>query len=176
MDRLKFYIIISLLFLCQIAQTQNVGIGIDNPAYKLDIDGNSAANNQVSIVPLWQAGSNYSMNNTSGSDLSNCESALIPTAYDAQGNIEVRLVIRITSTSAGANNFQLRTHDGTTQKFPIVNTDNWTFSSTQSGLIATSPWKDFAAGTNFQEVHLFGWVDAGSTNFNSAYLMIRPNR
>ncbi len=170
--------ILIVFLLCTVfnIQAQNVGVDKENPDYKLDVNGYSGSDNQVSIIPLWQAGSSYGMNNTSGSDLSNCESALDPTAYDASGNIEVKLVVRITSTSAGTTNFQLRAHDGTTQSFPIVNSDAWTFSNTQSGMVAVSPWKDWAAGTNFQEIHLFGWVDSGSTNFNSCYLMIRPNR
>ena len=131
--------------------------------------------NAVGIVPLWQAGSNYNMSNTSGSDLSNCESGLDPIKIDAAGNLEVALVVRITSTSASSNNFQLRAHDGTTETFPIVNTDSWNFASTQYGMVATSEWKDFTAGTDPLQLHLFGWVDSGSTNFNSAYLMVRPN-
>ncbi len=169
-------IFISTLFFSYNIQSQNVGVDIENPNYKLDVNGFSGSDNQISIIPLWQTGSNYTMNNTSGSDLVNCESGLEPTAYDSAGNIEVKLVIRITSTSAGTTNFQLRTHDGTTQSFPIVNIDSWTFSNTQTGQVAISPWKDWSAGTNFQEVHLFGWVDSGSANFNSAYLMVRPNR
>ena len=35
-------------------------------------------------------GANYSMNNSSGSDLSNIESAIDPTAYDVAGDIEVK--------------------------------------------------------------------------------------
>ena len=139
----------------------------------LVVDGDVAAQNIVSIIPLWQAGSNYTMSNTSGSDLGNCESGIMPTNFEAGGNIEVALVIRITSTSAGTNNFQLRTNDGTIEGFPIVNTDIWSYETTQSGIVATSPWKVWAAGTNAHEIHLFGWVDAGSTNFSSAYLMVR---
>ena len=70
----------------------------------------------------------------------------------------------------------IQTHDGTTQSFPIVNTDSWDFAPTQSGFVAVSQWNDWSAGINPHEIHLFGWVDAGSTNFNSAYLMVRPNR
>jgi len=167
--------LVLLIFVFNI-QAQNVGVDKENPNYKLDVNGYSGSDNQVSIIPLWQGGSNYGMNNTSGSDLSNCESAIDPTAYDADGNIEVKLVVRITSTTAGTTNFQLRTHDGTTESFPIVNSDSWTFSNTQTGIVAVSPWKDWAAGTNFHEVHLFGWVDFGNTDFNSVYLMVRPNR
>ena len=143
---------------------------------RLDVDGYARASNQVSIISLWQSGSNYSMSNTSGSDLTNCESGIDPLVYDPLGDLEVKLVIRITSTSAGTNNFQLRAHDGITETYPIISTDSWTFASTQSGLVAVSQWKDWAAGTNPSELHLFGWVDAGSTNLISAYLLIRANQ
>ncbi len=163
-----------LLF--QNAIGQKVGIGNPNPQYELDVNGNSASNNQVSVIPLWQGGSAYAMFNTSGQDLSNCEAAIDPLLYSADGNIEVKLVIRITSSTAVVNKFQLRTHNGITQTFPIVFSDAWTSVNPQSGIIMTSPWKSWSAGTTPQEVHLFGWVDIGTTNFNSAYLMIRPKR
>ena len=176
----NFFLVIAFLIPYNI-QSQNVGVDKENPAYKLDVNGYSGSDNQISIIPLWQAGSNYTMNNTSGSDFSNVESALDPTAYDANGDIEVKLVIRITSTStstpADIVNFQLRTHDGLTEAFPIVNTDGWIFSQVQTGFIAASPWKDWAAGTKLHELHLFGWLaDPGFTNFNCVYLMVRPNR
>jgi hypothetical protein len=159
-----------------VTTTNSVGLNNSNPQYPLDVNGYSASDNQVSIIPLYQSGTNYTMSNTSGSDLSSCENGLDPTIYQPNGNIEVKLVIRITSSSAGTNNFQLRTHDGTTENFPIVNTDSWTFAATQTGLVASSEWKDFVAGSNLSEIHLYGWVDAGSTNIIAAYLMVRPNR
>lgn len=143
--------------------------------YQLDVEGYSGSDNQISIISLWQ-GSSSVMVNTSGADLTYIESGIDPIAYDSSGNIEVKLIIRITASSAGINNFQLRTHDGTTEAFPIVNTDGWIFSNTQVGQVAVSPWKDWSAGTNIHEVHLYGWVDAGATSINSVYLMIRPDR
>ena len=172
----KNLIFIFLLFISYNIQAQNVGVDKANPNYKLDINGYSGSDNQVSIIPLWQ-GAEYTMDNSSGFDLSNCESGIDPTAYDANGDIEIKLVIRITSTNSSYSNFQLRTHDGTIEGYPIVNTDGWIYSTTQTGFVAVSPWKDWAAGTNFHELHLFGWVDAGTfTDISSAYLMVRPNR
>lgn len=165
-----------LIFLFQTATAQKVGIGNNNPQYELDVTGNSASNNQVSIIPLWQGGSTYVMINTMGQDLSNCQSAIDPTLYSADGNIEVKLVIRITSSTATVNNFQLRAHNGITETFPILFTDAWSYTNPQSGIIAISPWKSWQAGLLPLQLHLFGWVDAGATNFVSAYLVIRPKR
>lgn len=175
---MKHILFFSLLFILSAhpAFSQKVGIGNPNPQYELDVNGNSAANNQVSIIPLWQGGSEYVMNNTFGQDLSNCHTAIDPTLYSQDGNIEVKLIIRITGTTATANNFQLRGHNGLIESFPIVFSDSWSYSNPQTGIIAISPWKSWAAGTIPQEVHLFGWVDAGSTNFISAYLVIRPKQ
>ncbi|MEP7164242.1 MAG: hypothetical protein ABI741_06090 [Ferruginibacter sp.] len=165
-----------LFLLFQNAVAQKVGIGNPNPQYELDVNGNSASNNQVSIIPLWQGGSTYAMSNTLGQDLSNCHAAIDPTLYSTDGNIEVKLVIRITATTATINNFQLRAHNGSVETYPILFSDAWSYSNPQSGIIAISPWKSWAAGTIPLEIHLFGWVDAGTTDFVSAYLMIRPKR
>lgn len=153
----------------------NLGVGTTSPDYKLEVSGNAAANNIVSTIPLWQ-GSEFTMTNTSGADLSNCESALIPIIYAATGSVDVKLVIRITSTTAGSNSFQLRTHNGTTESYPIVSTDSWSWTTVPSGFVVESEWKSFAAGTTAMEAHLFGWIDGGQTKFNSAYLLVRPHQ
>ena len=172
--RILLPLILFLFF--QNAIGQKVGIGNPNPQYELDVNGNSASNNQVSIIPLWQGVSAYVMTNTTGQDLNNCHSAIDPTLYSANGNIEVRLVVRITATTATLNNFQLRAHNGLVETYPILFSDAWSYTNPQSGIIAISPWKNWTAGTIPQELHLFGWVDAGSTDFVSAYLVVRPKR
>ncbi len=130
---------------------------------------------KLSIIPLWQDIA-YNMTNTSGQDLSNCESALIPTLYASDGDLDVKLVIRTTSSS-GTINFQLRTHNGTTETYPIVNTDSWTSTSVQTGCVHESEWKNFNAGTTPCEVHLHGWVSSGgSADFPSAYLVVRAHQ
>ncbi len=154
--------------------TDNVGIGTSTPAMKLDIRGFAAATNIVSVIPLWQAGSSYSMTNTSGQNLSNCESGFEPSLYEIGGNVQVKLVLRITSAS-GNNYFQLRALNGTDDVYPITNSDTWTWTATQSGWVTESQWKNWNAGTNAWEVHLYGWTD-GNADFNSAYLLVRPQQ
>ena len=172
----KIAIALFVLFSSGAISAQKVGVNNSNPQYDLDVKGFSASSNQVTVIPLWQNGASYVMLNISGADLNNCESAIDPTIFSADGNIEVRLVIRIQSTSANINNFQLRAHNGVTESYPIINSDAWVYYTTQTGYVAISPWKLWAAGTVPQEVHLYGWVDTGSTNFVSAYLMVRPRR
>jgi len=174
MRKILFFVFPFLLMLD--ASAQKVGINNANPQYDLDVNGFSASSNQVTIVPLWQNGDKYIMVNTSGADLNNCESAMDPSIFSADGHIEVRLVVRIKSTTANINNFQLRAHNGTNETYPIINTDAWFYHTTQSGMIAISPWKQWDAGTIPQELHLNGWVDTGATYIVSAYLMVRPRR
>jgi hypothetical protein len=130
----------------------------------------------VSTIHLWQ-GSEYVMSNTSGQDLSNCESGLIPTVYASDGAIDVKLVIRLTSSTAATNNFQLGTYVGSSsESFPIVNTDTWTWTASHTGWVVESEWKSYAAGTTPMEVHLYGWNSGGDTKFNSVYLLVRPHQ
>lgn len=170
--------VVTLIIVCfaGMVSAQKVGINNANPQYDLDVNGYAASSNQVAIIPLWQNGVAYVMSNTTGADLNNCESAIDPSIFSSDGNIDVRLVIRIQSTTAITNNFQLRAHNGNAESYPIIFSDAWFYHATQSGMIAISPWKQWNAGTIPQELHLNGWVDSGSTSIVSAYLMVRPRR
>ena len=157
--------------------SDSVGIGTTSPKYKLDVNGFMAATNQISIIPLWTA-SNYHMDNKDGQDLSNCESGFEPSLYSPTGDVQVKLVIRVTSAS-GTNNFQLHAHDISNEAYPIAYNDTWTWASTNSGWVVSSQWKDWSAGTNAWEVHLFGWTSSNTddhADFNSAYLLVRPKQ
>ncbi len=126
----------------------------------------------MGTIPLWQAGAPYVMNNIAGQDLFNCESGLIPTMYSIDGEVQVKLVVRVSANTAGSSNFQIRAHDGTTEVYPITFGD-MTWNAVQTGWVVESDWKDFSAAVNPWEIHLYGWVDSGSTDFTSAYLMVR---
>jgi len=131
----------------------------------------------VSSIPIYSNG-NYNMNHgTGGIDLNTMTSSIEPSIYNAAGNIQVKLIIRYTNP-LGTNNFQLRAHDGTTQTFPITNASGWTFANTQNGGVATSNWVNWNAGTNAQEIHVFGWNNTNnpatdSITINNAYLLVR---
>lgn len=128
----------------------------------------------VSTIPLWQGGHSATIGNTSGEDLQSYESALIPTVYQADGKLQVKLVVRLKEVT-GTAYLQIRTHNGTTETYPIVYSD-MSYTPVQSGQVGESSWKDFDAGTSPLEVHLFGWVSSGgSMMFDSAYLLVRAD-
>ena len=131
----------------------------------------------MSVIPLFQGGSTFTINTvgTNAVDLLNCESALVPTVYEPMGNIEVKLVVRVVASTAGAIDFQLRAHNGTSEMFPIVPGD-MSSQAVQVGSVFQSTWKDFAAGTSLYQLNLMGVVDANSASFNSAYLLVRPDQ
>ena len=192
----KIYITFTLIIFTVININAQVGIDVPNPIEKLEvaghikmIDGNqglgkimvsdadgvaSWQNNikPISTIPL--SNSNYNINNTSGQDIGRYDNSLEPSIYNPLGNIQVKLVIRYSSRS-GTSYIQLRTHNGTNESFPITNTDNWTFSSTQNGGVITSDWKNWNAGTNAHEIHLFAWMGnmADHLTIENAYLLVR---
>ncbi|MBI4646697.1 MAG: hypothetical protein HY738_08945 [Bacteroidia bacterium] len=161
------------------AMTQDITLtlpaddGSDGQVLKTDGSGNLSWSSIVYTIPLWQDDL-YLMNNTSGQDLSNCESGFEPAIIDPDGQVQVKLIIRAPSVTSGTTNFQLRAHNGTIQSYPILNTDSWTVAATQTGKVFTSPWKDWDAGSVAWEIHLNGWVSDNNCQFNSAYLLVRP--
>ncbi len=166
--------------------TDNVGIGTSTPAMKLDVRGFAAATNMVSVVPLWQAGSEYDVTNTTFQNLSNCEAGFEPSIYETNGNVEVKLIVNLTASIGSGNEFQLTAQhwDGSSviNATPVLNTDAWTWGQTNNSpyqAVVTSQWKSWNAGTNAWQLHLNGKksTDAGSSlKFNSAYLLVRPKQ
>lgn len=164
----------------------NIGIGTSTPAMKLDVRGFASAVNMISIVPLWQAGSEYIVGNTSFQDFSNCEAGFEPSLYEQNGNIEVKLVINLTSSIGTGNEFQLTAQywNGSSDVYvtPISNADAWTWGQTSNSpykAVVTSEWKNWNTGTNAWQLHLNGKksTDTGSElKFNSAYLLVRAKQ
>jgi len=151
--------------------TNGAFTSVDN--YGIVVDGAYIKSpNMIYTIPLRQTP--YTMSNEAGADLTDCESGIDPDLFDPRGEIQVKLVIRVTSAT-GTNNFQLRAHNGTTEVYPIVSGDAWTWASTQTGCVVSSPWKDWSGGvSNGWEIHLYGWQSGGGCTFSNAYLLIRP--
>jgi len=156
--------------------SDNTGLGTNTPASKLDVRGYYAATNQFTIIPLWK-GTIYTVNNNSPADIPNCESGIIPDLFEQNGNLQVKLIIRATSRN-GTNHFQLRVHNGTTENYPIINTDTWTWAYTGGGETVTSPWKDWNAGITPYEIHLNAWSQNSGdyVDINAVYLVIRSKQ
>ena len=160
--------------------SDSVGIGTTSPNLELAVNGYATSKNFVSTIPLWQAGSEYDVTNTSFQDLSNCDSGIEPSVYESNGNIEVKLVIRLTESVGTGNEFQLTAQywngSSVVSVTPISSTDSWTWGKTNDTpyrAVVTSEWKTWSAGTNAWELHLNG-KRGTSLKFNSAYLLVRP--
>jgi len=114
------------------------------------------------------------INNTSGADVTGYDTALEPIFFNKNGKLQVKLIVRYSAIN-GIVHFQLRAHDNLSEKWPIVWSDFGIFGSTQSGGVATSEWKDWNAGTNAHEIHLFAWVENSGdyVTIESAYILVR---
>lgn len=154
-----------------------VGIGKSNPSNTVDVNGYIAADNFFTIIPLYK-GTGFTINNNAPAiDVPNCESGINPVIFEKNGNLQVKMIIRATN-KLGTNNFQLRAHNGTTEVFPIVSTDTWTWACTGGGDTVTSPWKDWNAGTSPFEIHLnaFSENSGDFVDVNAVYLVIRSKQ
>jgi len=128
----------------------------------------------ISIISLDT--NQVTITNTSGADVPGYDTALEPIFFNPNGLLEVKLIVRY-SAIQGTVNFQLRAHDNSTEKWPIVNSDFGIFATTQTGGVATSNWKAYDFGTNAHEIHLFAWLNPNSNGdfvtIESAYLLVR---
>ncbi|KEZ94661.1 hypothetical protein [Nonlabens ulvanivorans] len=137
-------------------------------------DANSAAPVQYS---LWQAGSEYVIpqGNTGDFNLSNCETVLNPTLINPSANLQIKVIIRVTSGQGNAN-FQLTTNnvtDGT--NYTITNTS---FVSTPLpfGALFESNWINWNPSTDPSLIQLTGFTSSntgGDVRFNSAYILVK---
>ncbi len=156
--------------------SDNIGIGTSSPTCKTDIRGYAGAENIFTVIPLWK-GTTYRINNNGASDVPNCETALIPSLFESAGNLQVKMIIRATARY-GNNYFQLRVHNGTSETYPIIASDTWTWGYTGGGETVTSPWKDWNAGTTPYEIHLNAWSENSGdyVDINAVYLVIKPKQ
>ena len=137
--------------------------------------GYTTSNNQVSTINLYSA-AEYNVMNTTMQDLTYMEAGFDPTLYNRLGNIQVKVVVRVTSSGPSGNEFQLRAQNGSGSTIVISNSDTWTWTqtdTTNNKYIVTTDWKTWAAGTNIFELHLQAKTGS-SLKIDNVYIAIRP--
>lgn len=125
-------------------------------------------------IPLWNASSSYAMSNTSGQDLSNCES-LFNFADLGAGTFNLKLYVHITSSSSSAFNFQLQYDDaGSNGNIAITHTGGTSTTINGTTLYESANSGDITFG-GLVKFNLHGWVADNTTSFNKAWFWIQPN-
>ena len=125
-------------------------------------------------IPLWNASSSYAMSNTSGTDLSNCES-LFNFADLGAGTFNLKLYVHITSSSSSAFNFQLQYDDaGSNGNIAITHTGGTSTTINGTTLYESANSGDITFG-GLVKFNLHGWVADNTTSFNKAWFWIQPN-
>ena len=137
--------------------------------------GYTTSNNQVSTINLYSA-AEYDVTNTTMQDLTYMEAGFDPTLYNKLGNVQIKVVLSVTSPVSSGNEFQLRAQNGSGSTIIISNSDTWTWThtdTTNNKHIVTTDWKTWAAGTNIFELHLQGKTGS-SLKIDNVYIVIRP--
>ena len=106
-------------------------------------------------------------------DIPGYDSVILPTEYHPTGELQLKLVVRLSAYTAGVE-FRIRAHDGTTG----VNATNFvnvqTYTATNVGGVLTTDWIDWSAGTVPQEIKVQGRTENGETfTVTSAYVLIK---
>ena len=161
-----------------IASTSNVIVDIGGAVQKksvedLEVKFEDYFARPISI-PLWNASSSYAMSNTSGTDLSNCES-LFNFADLGAGTFNLKLYVHITSSSSSAFNFQLQYDDaGSNGNIAITHTGGTSTTINGTTLYESANSGDITFG-GLVKFNLHGWVADNTTSFNKAWFWIQPN-
>jgi len=137
--------------------------------------GYTTATNQVSTINLYSA-AEYNVMNTTMQNLTYMEAGFDPTLYNQLGNVQVKVVVRVTSSGPSGNEFQLTAQNASGTTTVISNSDTWTWTETDTTnhkYIVTTDWKTWAAGANMLELHLQGKTGS-SLKIDNVYIVVRP--
>jgi hypothetical protein len=160
-----------------------------NEAYSLPItDGNNgqtlvtdgagnvswrdANNSAIVSLTLFATNTTYNLTSASTIVIPGVESGIIPTIYDTNGSLQVKLVIRYTS-STGTSQFRLRARDAVNTVFPITYTDAKTFTATSTGGVAQSGWVNWNAGNTTPYDLVLQATTTGNLTIENVYVLVR---
>jgi hypothetical protein len=157
--------------------TGRLGIQRANPQYNLDVQGDIAARNFISSVTLISYPSNGGFNlQNFGQDVGT--TPFLPNLYNANGNLEVKLVVYYETNGTSFNNFQLQ---GSSVGAPVVlinENESDGYSNIRNNLwVYESIWKPLTLGNFRYEMTLHAWRSpGGTTTVKNAYMLIRPRQ
>lgn len=170
-----------------IASTSNVIVDIGGTVQKksvedLEVKFEDYFARPMSIM-LWNASSPYEMNNTSGEDLSNCESIFDFGDLGASSSTyQLKLYVHVTGHNGNGGgsgyNFQLQ-YDTTTTNGNLACTNSGATTNIINGTTVYRTTVGEITESGLVKFNLHGWNnnDGGNeeTFFNKAWFWIRPN-
>ncbi len=151
--------------------------GIDHARVEI-FDGNVIAEhkvvapNVVSTITLRQG--TYHMDNIAHAILPECGAIFRGTDFSFNGEVEIKLVIRITDF-AGNFLFSLGAKTAAATIFPITDADSWFFEDLGGAWAFTSGWVRWNSGDTLRQIDLYGRSD-GHVDFDNAYMLVRAHQ
>ncbi len=138
---------------------------------------NQVNDRNITTIPIYAANVDATSGGASFSFISGTSSAIIPSDFNAFGDVQVKCIIKYTSITGGNvsdNEFQVRVNDGSSTTNIINETDTWTDTTTATGGVYESEWKNWSAGTNVYEVLIRGQNTSSNTmDISNIYLLIK---
>lgn len=156
--------------------------GTANQIITTDGAGNLSWTNQVNdrnitTIPLYAANAAVTMGFATFTFVNGTRSAVIPSDFNSLGNVQVKCVIKYNSISGGAvtdNQFQVRVNSGAINANILSETDTWTNTTTATGGVYESQWKNWSGGTNVYQVLLRGQNTSGnSMDISNVYIQFK---
>ena len=137
-----------------------------------NVSWRDANNSAIVSLTLFATNTTYNLTSSTTTLIPGVESGIVPSIYDTNGNLQVKLVIRYTA-STGISQFRLRARDGLNTIFPITFTDAKTFTGTTTGGIAQSGWLNWNAGNITPYELALQASTTGNFTIENVYLLVR---
>ena len=150
--------------------------GTNNQVLITDGNGNLSwrdkiIDQNISHIPLFADDNNFTLSNTSFSNLGNIKCGFNPLDYETSGNVKVRLIIKYQSLT-GTYTLRLRDDNGNNL---IVGAANFNAVTTATGGVIYTNWINYS-GSSTISLHLNGRVTnpGESLVIEDVYVLIKP--
>ncbi|MDP5097186.1 MAG: hypothetical protein NWP90_05820 [Flavobacterium sp.] len=150
--------------------------GTNNQVLITDGNGNLSwrdkiIDQNISHIPLFADNNNFTLSNTSFSNLGNIKCGFNPLDYETSGNVQIRLIIKYQSLT-GTYTLRLRDDNGNNL---IVGATNFNAVTTATGGVIYTNWINYS-GSSTISLHLNGRVTnpGESLVIEDVYVIIKP--